>query len=493
MDMVKRSLQTSVILLLFTSLFFATTVFARDSLKPQKVTAVIEGEYPAGMWNSACPPNPVKMTVEVWNVGSKGGSEYATASLLYESQKCSVNDGAATLVQNDPATFTGTFSGGPDGVFSFDDPQLSEWKVLFVNGSSAQAVIAIGEQSYVFEGKVQNPEAFDEITPTPIEMTPSLTPVSECTPVIGNLKGLKPGDTLSPHVLYFDADGKNVGALSSVLYFNGLQANSITWDGRVTRIILQYTCPDHSAHQTEVVLPAYQGATGGNSSNPPDQVTPASPVNSNQGSSSGSGGGLLKTLGTVGGIITGLVGAAGAVASGGYVAAKMTTKAAPAAVKSAPVKQAPARPVIESIPTPPELQKPIYKKLTPTEKIDLQKRRKMMEDQVKEDAVKYNALVAARQKLLYVYKKNGFKYVLKVGLDQATKITFGVPEYVAGKIMDPILDAIFQKDDFAKDGKTLKRMSAALNDLDSQAKEVMEDIEYLGNEINKISLQLANG
>lgn len=488
--MYKRILQVFTVFLLMAALFSTSTVFAQTSLRPQKVTAVIEGEFPAGMWDPACPPAPVKFTVEVWNVGSKGGADYAPATVTYEGKHCSVNNGSASLVKNDPETYQGTFTGGPDGEFSFNDPDLASWKIDFVNGTSAQVIIFFGDKSYVFEGQVQNPEAFYEETPTQTEITPSPTPAGACSPVIGNLDGLKPGDTLSPDVQYYDPDGKNVGALSSVLYFNGQQANSIIWNGSETTIILQYTCPDHSAHQTQVVVPAY---AGGGSANPPDsqnQPNPPAASNPNSGGSGNSGDGLMKTLGTVGGIITGLVGAAGAAASGGYVAAKVTAKTASGAVKST---VQPAKPVIESIPTPPELQKPIYKKLTPDERIHLEKRKKMMETQINDDGAHYNAYVAARQKLLYIYKQNGFKYVMKIGLEQATKITFGAEEWLADKTLDPVLERIFQKDDIGNDALIMREMHSALDELDAQADEMMQDINHLMDEIKNIDLQLKNG
>lgn len=62
-----------------------SNVFAQTQLTPQKVTAVFEGEFDqiAGSYYEPCPPTPVKLTIEVWNVGAQGGAEFESGTLTY--------------------------------------------------------------------------------------------------------------------------------------------------------------------------------------------------------------------------------------------------------------------------------------------------------------------------------------------------------------------------------------------------------------------------
>jgi hypothetical protein len=67
--------------------------------------------------------------------------------------------------------------------------------------------------------------------------------------------GLHAGDTLSPSATVTSEDGTPAqGVLAEVWYFNGSQANSITWDGRPVNILLQLSCQGHAQEIQEAAL-----------------------------------------------------------------------------------------------------------------------------------------------------------------------------------------------------------------------------------------------
>jgi hypothetical protein len=289
----------SLVLVLAFSLMVIPRADAQ-TVTPQKVIAVYDGDL-SWLFRD-CINIPFKVTAEVWNVGAAGGEQYADAVVKWEGNDCNVDsNNVATPGEWNSYILQGTFSGGPDGTLTFSMAALDfdgESKILFAGGTTAKLILISSDGTASLDLTVQNPEAFGELSLPTAEPTPG----SFCQPVISNITGLKPGDTLSPAVEYVDEKGNNVGALSSVWYINGVQTNSVTWDGNETQLILQYTCPDHSAHEKRLTIPAYDGSK---TSSQPDMDK------------------ILKTGSIGGGLVTAAAGAAAAATAGGVAAAQI--------------------------------------------------------------------------------------------------------------------------------------------------------------------------
>ena len=110
---------------------------------------------------------------------------------------------------------------------------------LWYQGNSNEPIEATWKVTY-------SPEEFQAALGATVTKAVISTPGKGCSPSVGNLSGLKPGDTLSPSVEFSDPDGNPIAPLSVVWYINGQQTSSITWDGKETTLELQYTCPDHA-------------------------------------------------------------------------------------------------------------------------------------------------------------------------------------------------------------------------------------------------------
>jgi len=181
------------------------------------------------------------ITLEVWNVGSDGGEAYAQAA--FTGQSC-VN-GKLT----DAEDWFGTFSGGPNGILFMPSYGPHGLTCHFEDG----LYVKCGEQN-VTVFIVQNPEAFGE-TEAGKEIN--------CFSVISNIDNLKPGEVLSPAIDFVDEKGMPVDILGHALFINGVETWSVVWDGKETRLEVQYTCSNHRGDSKVVILPAYQGEAGG--------------------------------------------------------------------------------------------------------------------------------------------------------------------------------------------------------------------------------------
>ncbi len=97
----------------------------------------------------------------------------------------------------------------------------------------------------------------------PPAATPSPSgPLGPCNATIDVPAGLKAGDTLSPSATVTSADGTPAqGEITEVWYFNGVQANSVTWDGNPVQVILQLSCQGHAQDFTA----AFNGTMGATS------------------------------------------------------------------------------------------------------------------------------------------------------------------------------------------------------------------------------------
>ncbi len=135
------------IFILLSSAYFPARAQVID-LEPQIVTAINESR--------TCGQQVWPLTLEVWNVGADGSDAYSEAVLSgYDCINGSFGD---TLKQE-----FGTFTGGPDGVVTFDRSG-SQVTCQFSNGATVQCGESGGA---VFV--VQNPKAFE--TPPAVAIT----------------------------------------------------------------------------------------------------------------------------------------------------------------------------------------------------------------------------------------------------------------------------------------------------------------------------------
>ena len=153
-----------LLLILWLPLKGVTGVYAQTGQPPpQKVIAT--GQYT----NSGCPDSPLDIRLEVWNIGSAGGSQYSTATMTVTGYSCvngKTSGGLAT------EQFEGTFSGGPDGngnvPVTLQGMESIQFPFHFVGGKSVKF--------QTFTLKVENPEVFFSITSQATEGSSTLTP-----------------------------------------------------------------------------------------------------------------------------------------------------------------------------------------------------------------------------------------------------------------------------------------------------------------------------
>ena len=357
-----------IYLLTLTLLLMTTiSVWAQEpQVQPEKV--YITGE------NQPCGSQPWIVNWEVWNVGAMGGEAYAESVLT--GQSC-VN---GKLVDANP--MIGTFSGGPNGVATFqicadvNDPNNCVTLLFqFVDGKK---ILFQGNQSgYV----IQNPEAFDGWRITPTETPePTEAPIN-CFPQIGGISGLKPGDMLSPSVDFVDEKGSPTGIIGHAWLINGELTPSVVWDGKETTLEVQYTCLNHRGDTKTVIIPAYQApptvtpqmaAVPQGQVNPPAAAPPASsaPINI-PGMPAG-----LPPAAAVTGLVVGL---AGAGISGGLIIASVlsSTGVRPPAVPKQPPAQSKTTPKTEK--KEPEKEKKKGKDLLEAEKEALSRYKETLE------------------------------------------------------------------------------------------------------------------
>jgi uncharacterized protein YdcH (DUF465 family) len=511
---------TGLIVAAFSVLTIVTPCTAQSTPPPQKVYAEYEGEIPAGLWDAACPAIPIRHTLEVWNVGEKGGAKYAEAIWTTEQPQghCSVVDGVGSLKEPSTKTYKGIYSGGPDGEVTFIEAEMSAIKIRFINGKQVKLEYPEALSAYNAVLTVKNPEAFNSVTPTP----------GPCKPVISNISGLKPGDTLSPSVKYVDMYGDHVDPLSSVMYLNGKQTTSIEWDGKPVKITVQYTCPDHSAAERNLTLPAFKPDGSTPAAQQPDPgVQPAAPETKDQpavpetsgdlSSGDDSANGVLKTaaifggaIGTIGALVTGGIavsqmvsaGSAATTAAAGSSTAVSTTAvssgaANPVTPVDTPVQPKPPEPPVDS--HPPEsnqTQQPEQKKkLTPEERVNLENIRSQMQQQLQEDVAQYNKTSARRANLVIIQKVNLAKIMIKTGISIKQWISLDPIEFATNLsqelVIDRLYNKLFDKNNKMSDAEILVQMKNVMELQKGQMDELRKDVIHLKNEIWNINQRLA--
>jgi hypothetical protein len=214
-----------------------------QGLEPQKVIATS---------SFMCGNTSLSATLEVWNVGAQGGEAYAEATIT--GYNCINGKPDMTL-----RTMRGTFTGGPNGVATFDictgPGEASRCVTIsyqFVDGN--KILMNGAESGYV----IQNPQAFG-------------APGVDCAATIHYDPTIKPGDTLSPWADYAAVPGgQAVTPVGEAFLINGRLTPSVVWDGGETTIELQYTCPGNQGHIASLTVPA----AGTPSLTPTDILTP---------------------------------------------------------------------------------------------------------------------------------------------------------------------------------------------------------------------------
>lgn len=155
-----------IILALFSLIFSPTVSTYAQNPTPQKVIASYSGPWAADMDGSLeilkrCYSEFDKKLIfrlEVWNVGSAGGEQYASASLTIGSYHLFSNSDftECRFEEYEEDTYTGTFTGGPNGTATvgITDAVLN---IQFVDGKKAVTTL---EHWGTYELTVENPEAF---------------------------------------------------------------------------------------------------------------------------------------------------------------------------------------------------------------------------------------------------------------------------------------------------------------------------------------------
>ena len=157
--MKRRTVFLSCITLVLILAFFGAGAASSQAVAPQKVTAVYDGTM-AWLFND-CLHIPMKITVEVWNVGSAGGGSYGEATVTWDTFHCEV-DSKGNDTKGNPfhPVFNGTFSGGPDGVLTFSMASVGfegDSRILFAGGKAAKLVFTSSGGQAIVDLKVVNP------------------------------------------------------------------------------------------------------------------------------------------------------------------------------------------------------------------------------------------------------------------------------------------------------------------------------------------------
>jgi hypothetical protein len=298
-----------------------------------------------------------------------------------------------------------------------------------------------------------------------------------CSPQVRGLSPSKPGDVISPGASYFDANGQAVGIIQERWFLNGVNTNSIIWDGTQVQVELQWTCLDHTGNSRTFIIPAYQEqpAIPPAAAQPPESAPPNIP------------GGVGPAAIGVGAIIIGGLGAAGVA---GIAISRVTgglPKAPPPTPPNqvAPPAQPPARPEPGKQPQPPK------KKLTPEDKARLLNVRSEMESEINRVKNQWRQTRNAVDKLNSLKKKNMLKFIFKKGFDVQGWMINSPVELINKVTVDPLMDKIFEKHDTSQDGNIIVAINNRVQSLKAEMQQMVDEVRYLFNEIAKINQNLS--
>jgi hypothetical protein len=356
---------------------------------------------------------------------------------------------------------------GVEGLFYPETGQMP-WQVTF---SAQEFQAALGPA--ITEEPTPTEEPFPTEEPA---LTEEPTNGLSCSPQVRGLSPSKPGDVISPGASYFDANGQAVGIIQERWFLNGVNTNSIIWDGTQVQVELQWTCLDHTGNSRTFIIPAYQEqpAIPPAAAQPPESAPPNIP------------GGVVPAAIGVGAIIIGGLGAAGVA---GIAISRVTgglPKAPPPTPPNqvAPPAQPPARPEPGKQPQPP-------KKLTPEDKARLINVRGEMESEINRVKNQWRQTRNAADKLNSLKKKNMIKFIFKKGFDVQGWMINSPVELINKVTVDPLMDKIFEKHDTSQDGNIIVAINNRVQSLKAEMQQMVDEVRYLFNEIAKINQNLS--
>ncbi len=506
---------------------------------------IMSGDPPVSVW--VVDYFTAQYTLKFWNIGAQGGEDYQEAEFtsILTWTKCTSDDGKGWVMHDGcpphntrpEPPITLNFSGGPTGVFTFQDGRT--WGQLQQDNQGNYFVIGPPEYEWC-SLIVENPEAFT---------TEGIVAGTACTPSAHGLSPSKPGDVISPGASYTDASGNAVGIIQERWFLNGVNTTSIVWDGKQVQVELQYTCLDHVGYSRSYTIPAYQ-------------AIPLPP--------SGLPGGLGTAAG-IGAIIAGVAGglgvagiAIGQVIKGlkppvqqppvptppGEGAPPVEPPPVPPAEGAPPVEPPPApvppiegappvepppapappgevtppvqpppapappaegAPPVEPPPTPappiegtPPVQppetpepgeqpQPPKKEMTPEEKADLINRRSQMQEEVDNLRDKIKQTHGAVEKLTRLKKNNLIKFIFKKAIDLADWIMGSKVEVINKVTIDPTMKILIGEHDKSQDAEIIVNVHNRIQSLNAEIDDFRKQIKYLLDEINKTNQTLAGG
>jgi len=328
------------------------------------------------------------------------------------------------------------------------------------------------------------------------ESNPPTEPAGQaCSPQPYGIDPSKPGDVISPGAAYVDDNGKEVGIIQERWFLNGVNTNSIVWDGQQVQVELQYTCLDHKGHSVNFTISPYQAQPV---NLPGDEQTSAS-----EQSAPTEGGGPLG----IAAIIAIVVGAFGAVGAGvGYALKNKPGKPArPAPQVDVPLPTPPtvtpaAPPTRVTLPsTPMHSEPPLSEpdsfnnsqppshKLTPEEKDRLTNIREEMQAEVEQIKIRWSQTREASKKLKTFKKKNMMKFIIKKGLDVNEWIMNSPVEVINKVVVDPVMETAFEKHDTSQDSNIIVQIHNRIISMETEMQQMMEEVKYLQTEISKIN------
>jgi hypothetical protein len=356
-------------------------------------------------------------------------------------------------------------------------------------------VACTGVITYDAEVLIQNSNAPLRATATP-EPTPGLA----CSPIVGGILPLKPGDMISPSAIYIDSNGKDVKVDQELWFINGKRANSTVWDGKPVTVQLEWTCLDQSKFSETYNIAAYQG----DSITPPGDTESKEPI-------------FITPLG-IAVIASGILGVLGIIGVGIGFALKrtppLTTSLAPISV-AVPPTSAPPLPMVNippSMPTPPpptyitppplvvastppppvypepvEPPPPQPAKLSPEKRAELTNLRGEMEEEVMRLKMKWRTNRNAVEKLTELKKKNLIKFIFKKGFDVQNWVMNSPVEIINKVAIDPVMDSAFEKHDTSQDANIVVEINNRIEKLKNEMQPLTDQVKYIQSEIAKIN------
>lgn len=336
-------------------------------------------------------------------------------------------------------------------------------------------------------------------------------PGQSCRPEVMGIESLKPGDTLDPDALYFAVDGSEVEPLSESWIINGERTDSITWQGEVVTIDLQWTCPDQKSYTKSFTIEAFQEPTAISTPTQSHGLAPSA------GEESQSAEGGISPLGITG-IITGalaVLGISGLFITNSLKYPAVMKPSSPSAASTPPsfqpnpsIQPSVTPPPLSSQPSftttttpPPLMNQPSFSQqssptahrgtLTPQQVNELINLRNEMSNEAEQIKIRWRNTRDAVNKLKKLKKKNMLKFLIKQGFEVQNWIMDSPVEVINKLTIDPAMEKAFQKHDSSQDGNIVVSIHNRILSLEAEMQEMVKSVKYLNSEINKINHRIS--